>query len=105
MRGIYGERGGWDDRRRAARSGWLSAPGRRSRDASGACCATKSAGQTGIPAGIDATIAGVASVEGSGAGSVATTGASRMVEGSRVLSTPSVVASPATAISPAAMAA
>ena len=69
----------------------------------GACCATRTADQSGIPAGIDATIVGEVS-EGSASGRVATTGNIRMIASSRAMAKVAAPARPATAIRPAAMA-
>src|SRR3982751_2696619 len=70
---------------------------------SGARCATNTAGQIGMPAGIDATIAGVAKGDSSGSGIVATTGASRMTRSAAPVRTTVIVTPGATAM-PAASA-
>ena len=69
----------------------------------GARCATYTAGQIGIPAGNDATIAGVASSEGSGSGAEATTGASR-IGCSASFASITLIVNPAAIATPAASA-
>ena len=70
----------------------------------GALLRDVTAGQIGIPAGIEATIAGVANGDGSGSGADATTGARRIAGVDVVAQSVTLIVSPAASAIPAASA-